>query len=262
MKQFIIYFMLNEKNEIIYIGKTTNIKARLSQHFSKIELELNKWKHDINYIKLIYFDNPVDMSIYEIYWINKYNPIHNKQDNYDGYNSKLNLNELFPSRIINIDDLSRDNLINFNFDLSMFDNIIKNKKIELYEDEFIGKIKHSYNYLIENSDAIRKKCYNLLRYKFKAKSGNSSIFIAYPEIVNHIMPKDYHRAYRRVDETVEYLIYIGFATLNSKSEVLNIQYNLFNLLKFISKIKSNNFTLIISCPILKKAYKDYITLNT
>lgn len=69
-----------------------------------------------------------------------------------------------------------------------------------------------------------------------------------PEIVNHIMPKSYHRAYRRIDETVEYLIYIGFATLNSKSEVLNIQYNLFNLLKFISEIKSNNFSLIISCP--------------
>lgn len=70
------------------------------------------------------------------------------------------------------------------------------------------------------------------------------------------MPKDYYRAYRRVDETV----YIGFATLNSKSEFLNVQYNLFNLLKFISEIKSNNFTLIISCPVLKKAYKDYITL--
>ena len=61
-----------------------------------------------------------------------------------------------------------------------------------------------------------------MRNKFKAKSGNSSIFIAYPEIVNHIMPKSYHRAYRRIDETVEYLIYIGFATLK------NIQYNLFN----------------------------------
>lgn len=62
----------------------------------------------------------LDMSIYEIYWINKYNPIHNKQDNYDGHNSKLNLSELFPSKIINIDDL-----INFNFDLSMFDDIIR-----------------------------------------------------------------------------------------------------------------------------------------
>lgn len=170
------------------------------------------------------------------------NPINNRQDNYTEYN----LSELFPSKIINIDDL-----INFNFDLSIFDDMIKNKKIELYEDEFIGKIRHSYNYLIENSNTINKKCYNLLRYKFKAKSGNSSIFIAYPEIVNSIMP----RAYRRVDETVEYLIYIGFATLNSKSEFLNVQYNLFNLLKFTSEIKSNNFTLIISCPVLKKAYK-------
>lgn len=107
------------------------------------------------------------------------NPINNRQDNYTEYNSKLNLSELFPSKIINIDDLSRDNLINSNFDLSIFDDMIKNKKIELYEDEFIGKIRHSYNYLIENSNTINKKCYNLLRYKFKAKSGNSSIFIAY-----------------------------------------------------------------------------------
>ena len=53
------------------------------------------------------------------------------------------------------------------------------------------------------------------------------------------MPKSYHRAYRRVEETVEYLIYIGFATLNSKSEVLNVQYNLFNLLKFISEMQSS-----------------------
>lgn len=31
--------------------------------------------------------------------------INNKQDNYTEYNSKLNLSELFPSKIINIDDL-------------------------------------------------------------------------------------------------------------------------------------------------------------
>lgn len=72
------------------------------------------------------------------------NPIHNKQDNYDGYNSKLNLNELFPSRIINIDDL-----INFNFDLSIFDDMIKNKKIESYEDEFISEIKSNNFTLIK-----------------------------------------------------------------------------------------------------------------
>lgn len=117
------------------------------------------------------------MSIYEIYWINKYNPIHNKQDSYDGHNSKLNLSELFPSKIINIDDL-----INFNFDLSMFDDMIKNKKIELYEDEFTGK------------------------------------------------------------ELTE----------SSKSEFLNVQYNLFNLLKFTSEIKSN----------YKLSYKDYMISNT
>jgi hypothetical protein len=72
-----IYELLNKNNEIIYIGKTKNINKRLKGH-----IQDKKWFDEID--KILYTDciSKTDMDIYEIYYINKYNPCYNTQSAY------------------------------------------------------------------------------------------------------------------------------------------------------------------------------------
>ena len=62
-------YMLLKDNQPLYIGKSKNLHRRLLQH-SK-----DKWWF-FNTDKILYydFDNKTDMDIYEIYYINKFNP--------------------------------------------------------------------------------------------------------------------------------------------------------------------------------------------
>ncbi len=71
-----IYKMINKNNEIIYIGKTINIDQRLRQHMMDKD---KKWFKTVSKIYYAECLNKTDMDIYEIYYINKLNPLHNKQ---------------------------------------------------------------------------------------------------------------------------------------------------------------------------------------
>lgn len=72
-----VYRFLNKNDDIIYIGKTINLNNRQKSH-----IHLPKECYDecikIQYIKL---DNQDEMSIYERYLINIYNPKYNTQYN-------------------------------------------------------------------------------------------------------------------------------------------------------------------------------------
>ncbi|WP_297522867.1 nucleotide excision repair endonuclease [uncultured Clostridium sp.] len=74
-----IYRFKNLKGEIIYIGKSKNLKLRWKQHFS-IEGHLPKTCYsETVIIEFIKFENKTDMDIYELYLINKHNPKYNFQ---------------------------------------------------------------------------------------------------------------------------------------------------------------------------------------
>jgi hypothetical protein len=70
IKQTAYYYLyrLYFNNEIVYIGKTNNLKERLSQH--KKDKEFNFYDY--------YVGNKSDINLYEIYYIEKLKPIHNK----------------------------------------------------------------------------------------------------------------------------------------------------------------------------------------
>lgn len=70
-----VYRFLNKENEIIYIGKTKELNKRLSNH-SHLSKECYSEIKYIEYIKLLNYD---EMSIYERYYINKFNPKYNIQ---------------------------------------------------------------------------------------------------------------------------------------------------------------------------------------
>lgn len=63
-------YRLIHNNEIIYIGKSTQINVRLTHHLRD---------KDFDTVEVIQFDNEVDMCISEIYFINKYKPRLNKE---------------------------------------------------------------------------------------------------------------------------------------------------------------------------------------
>jgi len=71
-----IYKMFDKNNEIIYIGKTINIDQRLRQHMTDKD---KKWFKTVSKIYYAECLNKTDMDIYEIYYINKLVPLHNKQ---------------------------------------------------------------------------------------------------------------------------------------------------------------------------------------
>jgi len=63
-----IYILYNN-DEIVYIGKSNNIKNRISQHRKDKQFDR---------VKSIIFKNDGDIDLYEPYLINKYKPRHNK----------------------------------------------------------------------------------------------------------------------------------------------------------------------------------------
>ena len=62
-------YVLYKKSDIIYIGKSKNIKKRIDQH---------KADKDFDKVKSIIFKNESYIDIYEPYLINKYKPILNR----------------------------------------------------------------------------------------------------------------------------------------------------------------------------------------
>ena len=77
-RNFYIYKMYGQDNELLYIGKTTNIEARMNQHFSKDTIKNQQWKENVSYIDYYEFKAKVDMDIMELYYIALERPKYNK----------------------------------------------------------------------------------------------------------------------------------------------------------------------------------------
>ena len=83
-----VYKFLNKDDEIIYIGKATNLRARLNSH-NHLDAECYKERERIEFVQ---FDTTDDMDLAERYYISKYKPKYN-QDHRDK-DVKLSLLEL------------------------------------------------------------------------------------------------------------------------------------------------------------------------
>ena len=80
MKDYFVYFFYDQNNTLLYIGKTTNLFRRFEQHFSKQVGNKEPWKKDVDIKKtiLVSCTTECDLDIYETYFINKYEPLHNR----------------------------------------------------------------------------------------------------------------------------------------------------------------------------------------
>jgi len=72
---FYIYKFLNKKGEVIYIGKTYELKKRFAQHKKD-----KSWWNEISDIETAEVKDRFWLSIYEVYYINKFKAKYNKAD--------------------------------------------------------------------------------------------------------------------------------------------------------------------------------------
>lgn len=87
-----IYKFINSKDEIIYIGKTIRLHVRMkSEHFTSNGHLPQKCYDETVKIYCSKLNNKDEMSIYERYYINLYNPKYNQQ-----YNNNSTFNFTLP----------------------------------------------------------------------------------------------------------------------------------------------------------------------
>lgn len=87
---YYVYRFLNSNHEVIYVGRTNNLKGRMSSHFGKaghLPTDCYKAVTRVDYLEM---ENRVDMSIVELYFIGKYRPIYNVRDNCSDVSVEIN----------------------------------------------------------------------------------------------------------------------------------------------------------------------------
>lgn len=83
-EKYHVYRFINKEGEIIYIGRTTSMKNRMSQHFGSNSHLPQQVYDELNKIEYTTLNSEVLMAMCEIYEINKYNPKYNTKDLYRG----------------------------------------------------------------------------------------------------------------------------------------------------------------------------------
>ncbi|MDA2396373.1 GIY-YIG nuclease family protein [Bacillus cereus] len=84
-----IYFLYSLSNELLYIGKSTNIKARVNNHI-KGSSNTEEHAEEFNKVECFYIDNPLEIEIYETYLINTLHPKYNKNKIFTKVQTKHN----------------------------------------------------------------------------------------------------------------------------------------------------------------------------
>lgn len=91
MKGYYVYRFLNKNNSIIYIGRTDNLNRRMNyEHFTKKGHLTQKCYEQTTSIEFLSLCSESEMKIYELFLINKYDPIYNIKDkNKDHFSFEL-----------------------------------------------------------------------------------------------------------------------------------------------------------------------------
>lgn len=102
--KYYIYRFLDVKREVLYIGKTKNLNGRIKVHFRAGHLEKNCYRRT-KLVEYIVLDSKVAMDIYEIHFINKFQPHFNNASKIEGDNFALEDGE-FEWKPLNMEQFS------------------------------------------------------------------------------------------------------------------------------------------------------------
>lgn len=80
---FYVYRFIDKDLNVIYVGRTVDIKARMTQHFGSGGHLPQKCYDAVHRVDFLEFKTKNDMKIKELYYIGKYRPTYNTTDNHD-----------------------------------------------------------------------------------------------------------------------------------------------------------------------------------
>src|SRR3989344_4825348 len=115
-----VYFFLNDKGEILYVGKATSLKDRVKSYFARDILLtrsplIKKMLEEADKVEFVQTDSVLEALILEANQIKKHQPYHNSREKDDkSYNYVLITKEDFPRVLVergrNLSALSREAL--------------------------------------------------------------------------------------------------------------------------------------------------------
>ncbi|WP_378952600.1 GIY-YIG nuclease family protein [Pelosinus sp. sgz500959] len=80
---YVVYKFIDDNNQIIYVGKTIRLPARMVQHFKADSHLTDECYDNVKYIFYSSLKTKVEMDIYEIYLIDKFRPQYNIKSLYE-----------------------------------------------------------------------------------------------------------------------------------------------------------------------------------
>ena len=125
-----IYKFLDKDNNVLYIGNTKDILSRILNHKNLPE----ECYDNVECIEFARVKNEMEMDIYEIYYINKFNPQYNKKSKYKSGSGDFNLEPL-------------------NFEFKISKEFLKYRKIKPCNN------KYHHTDIVEHKDMV--SCFNL-----------------------------------------------------------------------------------------------------
>lgn len=77
MSKYYVYRFKDKHEQIVYVGKTKNLKTRMRQHFSPRGHLTEQQYASIETVEYVELPTKIDMDIKELYYINKWKPAYN-----------------------------------------------------------------------------------------------------------------------------------------------------------------------------------------
>lgn len=137
-----VYKLLDKNGNVLYVGKTNDIKRRLNEHLVNQE-----WANEIDSVYYAVCRDDFEQRTYENYYIIKSNPKYNKQDK--SFSTHIILPELKWQKYESEEDIEKDellkkkmffllenwSLINDILDLceTMFEDVKDPREIDIYD---------------------------------------------------------------------------------------------------------------------------------
>lgn len=282
---FFIYKMYDKEGELLYIGKTTSLEARMAAHFAKSEVELHPWKKDVYVIKVFETKSQCDMDMLEIYYINLDKPKYNLQSvtdsptfkiryefrteiilnnplykyNYKNDECKIGISNL---EILNISEEDKLKILN---KIHMFENTNLYKNIH-DENNFCSK-PSLLNATDKEYDILKNKLYVFFKNYSSTKSKNNK-WTTYRDVRCKLRGDGYTKGYVNINESLEsfddclsyaYIVNEYYNTPNTiENELCSITY-LVSVVKYITLYKNHNLNLYIPSRRIRNIFMKWLT---
>lgn len=278
-RKFYVYKMYDENEELLYVGKTTNIEARINQHFSKDTIEKQTWKEDVAYIDYYEFKTKVDMDIMELYYIALKRPKHNELST---DTEKPQISIIYtckePKRInrkpikqkiieINIDKETKNQMLN---NLNIYEG-----RINDIGEKKNSKIKQplSRTWFMENDEETLKKLKNNTENYFKnilKSKSKENMYTTFEDYKSQIKGKGYTKGFVNSDCELSKLNDCkNFAYImnkypsdiekdNDKYANLLTIYDLIRIVKYITVDLDHKLNLYVPSKRVRTLFKEWL----